>query len=57
MTPRHRWSDVVQTLVDVAMGRRPADMVIQDGRWVNVRSGEIIPHTDVAVSRVPPLRP
>ena len=38
-------------LVDVAMGRVPADLVIRNGRWVCVQSGEIIPHTDVAVSR------
>jgi len=31
------------------MGRRPADLVIRDGRWVNVCSGEIIEHTDIAV--------
>jgi adenine deaminase len=31
------------------MGRRPADMVIRNGRWVNVHSGEIIPNTDVAI--------
>lgn len=37
-------------LVDVAMGRKPADMVIRNGRWVCVQSGEIIPHTDIAVS-------
>jgi len=36
-------------LVDVAMGREPADLVIRDGQWVCVQSGEIIPHTDVAV--------
>ncbi|MDX1663903.1 MAG: adenine deaminase [Candidatus Promineifilaceae bacterium] len=38
-----------RTLVDVAMGRAPADLVIQNGRWVCVQSGEIIPGTDVAV--------
>ncbi len=38
-----------QLLVDVAMGRTPADLVIQDGRWVSVQSGEIIPHTDIAI--------
>jgi adenine deaminase len=38
-----------QTLVDVTMGRKPADLVIRNGRWVCVQSGEIIPHTDVAV--------
>jgi adenine deaminase len=37
-------------LVDVAMGRVPADRVIRDGRWVCVQSGEIIPHTDIAIS-------
>jgi len=38
-----------RTLVDVAMGRTPADLVIRDGRWVCVQSGEIIPATQVAV--------
>lgn len=38
-----------QTLVDVAMGRAPADLVIKDGQWVCVQTGEIIPHTDIAV--------
>lgn len=37
------------TLVDVAMGRKPADMVIRKGRWVSVQSGEIVPGTDVAI--------
>lgn len=36
-------------LVDVAMGRKPADLVIRNGRWVSVQSGEIIPNTDVAI--------
>ena len=36
-------------LVDCAMGRRPADLVIRGGRWVCVQTGEIIPNTDVAV--------
>jgi adenine deaminase len=31
------------------MGRRSADLVIRNGRWVNVYSGEIIPGSDVAV--------
>ncbi|AHK45369.1 adenine deaminase 1 [Ensifer adhaerens OV14] len=31
------------------MGRAPADLVIRNGKWVNVYSGEIIPHTDIAV--------
>jgi adenine deaminase len=37
-------------LVDVATGRRPADLVVRNGRWVNVHSGEIVPGTDIAVS-------
>jgi adenine deaminase len=36
-------------LVDVAMGRTKADLVIKNGRWVCVQSGEIIPETDLAV--------
>jgi adenine deaminase len=38
-----------RTLVDVAMGRLPADLVIRNGSWVSVQSGEIIPGTDIAV--------
>ena len=38
-----------QTLVDVAMGREPADLVIKNGRWVCVQSGEIIPGTDISI--------
>jgi adenine deaminase len=37
------------TLVDVAMGRTPAELVIRNGVWVCVQSGEFIPGTDVAV--------
>ena len=47
---RKKWQDIARDLVDVAMGRKPADMVICNGRWVNVHSGEIIPGTDVAIS-------
>ena len=49
MTSRQPWHAVATNLVDVAMGRQHADLVIQNGRWVNVHSGEIIPNTDVAV--------
>ncbi len=31
------------------MGRQPADIVIRDGQWVCVQSGEILPHTDIAI--------
>ncbi|BCH33391.1 adenine deaminase [Mesorhizobium sp. L-8-10] len=36
-------------LVDVAMGRKPADLVVRNGRWVNVHSGEVIAGTDLAI--------
>ena len=49
MSKRQPWFEVTKDLVDVAMGRRPADLVIRNGRWVNVHSGEILPNTDVAV--------
>ncbi len=38
-----------KTLVDVVMGRKPADLVIHKGQWVCVQSGEIIPDTDIAI--------
>ena len=40
---------LTRALVDVAMGRKPADMVIRKGQWVSVQSGEIIPDTDIAI--------
>ena len=43
------WHECAARLVEVAAGRAPADLVIRDGRWVNVYSGEIIPHTDLAI--------
>ena len=42
-------AEVSKSLVDVAMGRSPADLVIRNGRWVCVQSGEIIPGTDIAI--------
>lgn len=50
MPKRQPWPKVAPLLVDVAMGRKAADLVIRNGRWVNVHSGEIIPGTDVAVA-------
>lgn len=44
------WSDLGLTLINVAAGRAAADMVITNGRWVNVHSGEIIPGTDIAIA-------
>ncbi len=43
------YAQMTQALVDVAMGRLPADLVIRNGRWVCVQSGEILPDIDVAV--------
>ncbi|NPA30894.1 MAG: adenine deaminase [Chloroflexi bacterium] len=45
----HPWSAWRKALIDVAMGRAPADIVIRNGRWVNVQSGEILPGTDIAI--------
>lgn len=47
---RRPWHEMTRELTDVAMGRRPASLVIRNGRWVNVHSAEIIPNIDVAVS-------
>lgn len=43
------WHEVSRVLVDVAMGRAAADLVIKNGRWVNVHSGEVIPSSDIAI--------
>ncbi len=40
---------LTRSLVDVSMGRAPADLVIRGGKWVCVQSGEIVPNTDIAV--------
>jgi adenine deaminase len=47
---REEISKRTRTLVDVAMGRKKADLVIKNGQWVCVQSGEIIPGTDIAVA-------
>jgi adenine deaminase len=44
------WLRDSRSLVDVAMGRRPADLVLRDGRWVCVQSGELLAHTDIAIA-------
>ena len=36
-------------LIDVAMGRSPADLVLRKGNWVCVQSGEFVPGTDIAI--------
>ena len=48
--PLKSWPQAAARLIDVAAGRALADLVIRNGRWVNVHSGEIIPGTDIAVA-------
>jgi len=43
------WQRDTQLLVDCVMGRVHADLVIRNGQWVSVQSGEIITATDVAM--------
>jgi adenine deaminase len=44
------WQAIAARLIDVAAGRSAADLVITDGRWVNVHSGEILDGTTVAIA-------
>ncbi len=50
MTAFKSWAETAPRLIGTAMGRNKADMVIRNGRWVNVHSGEIIPTTDIAIT-------
>jgi adenine deaminase len=50
MTALKSWAETAPRLIGTAMGRSKADMVIRNGRWVNVHSGEIIPDTDIAIA-------
>ncbi|TLN28497.1 adenine deaminase [bacterium] len=43
------WQRDTRALVDCAMGRKPAELVIRNGQWVSVQSGEIIPNSDIAI--------
>ncbi len=43
------WTKDTRLLVDVAMGRHPASLVIKNGKWISVQTGEIIPGTDIAM--------
>jgi adenine deaminase len=40
---------LTKLLIDVAMGREAADLVLRHGTWVCVQSGEFLPDTDIAV--------
>lgn len=44
------WADVAPSLIEVAAGRAPADMVIRQGQWVNVHTREVIANTDIAIT-------
>ncbi|MEO0359788.1 MAG: adenine deaminase C-terminal domain-containing protein, partial [Pseudomonadota bacterium] len=44
------WRESAARLIDVATGRRAPDLLIRNGRWANVYSGEIIPGSDVAAA-------
>ena len=48
---RTRLENMTRTLVDTAMGREKADLVVRNASLVNVNSGEIIKKQDVAVKR------
>jgi adenine deaminase len=43
------WLQNARELVDCAMGRLPAEIVIRKGRWVCVQTGEVIADTDIAI--------
>ncbi|MGH2582238.1 MAG: adenine deaminase [Anaerolineales bacterium] len=43
------WAGERKNLIDVAAGREPADLVIKQGTWVCVQTGELIPETDAAI--------
>jgi adenine deaminase len=44
-------SSLTRTLADVCMGREPADLVIANGRLVNVHTREVLDGVDVAIKR------
>lgn len=44
-----RWSSISRSLVDVAMGRTPADLIIRGARLISIQSGEIIEGMSVAI--------
>ena len=49
MRQRRRWHEVATQLVDVAAGRAPAELVVRNGRWVNVLTREVVDGIDIAV--------
>lgn len=51
MKKRYSLAEVTQDLVAVAMGRKPADLVLKGGKLVNVNTGEILSGVDVAITK------
>ncbi|MFK7942446.1 MAG: adenine deaminase [Paracoccaceae bacterium] len=49
--PIPSWPDTAKDLIDVATGRKPADMLIRGGRWVNVHTREVLDGHDIAITR------
>lgn len=43
------WQKISQALVDVVMGRTHADLIVRNGRWLCVQSGEILEGISIAV--------
>ena len=50
MPQRRPWHEVATRLVDVAAGRAPAELLIRNGRWINVLTREVVTNIDIAVS-------
>lgn len=50
MGKRTKLYEAAKQLGEVALGKRPADLIIRDGVLVNVFTGELLEHTDVVVS-------
>jgi adenine deaminase len=50
MNKTHALKNVTVKLAAVAAGREKAELVIRDARLVNVNTGEILEHTDIAVA-------
>lgn len=44
------WAECAPRLVAVAAGRKPADLIIRQGLWVNVHTREILPNHDIAIA-------
>ncbi|MCH2248191.1 MAG: adenine deaminase [Cognatishimia sp.] len=44
------WAESAPRLINTAVGRTPADLVIKSGRWVNVHTREILDDHDIAIA-------